>query len=127
MSTDKTPLDVANRMHDIVTLLQRARLPLAEEKITQASIADVLSAKAITFEREFRLSDEDIPDFLLTDGICVEVKLRGQRRSIYRQLERYAAHDKVKGIILATSICMRLPENIHGKLALTTSLSRGWL
>lgn len=127
MSTDKTPLDVANRMHDIVTLLQRARLPLAEEKITQASIADVLSAKAITFEREFRLSDEDIPDFLLTDGICVEVKLRGQRRSIYRQLERYAAHDKVKGIILATSICMRLPENIQGKLALTTSLSRGWL
>lgn len=127
MSTDKTPTQIADKMHDIVTMLQRARLPLSEEKVTQASIEELLTFKGIEFNREFRLSDADIPDFFLADGICIEVKVRGQRKSIYRQLARYAAHEQVKGIILATSVCMRLPENICGKLALTTSLSAGWL
>lgn len=127
MTIDKTPSQIVDQMHDLVTLLQRARLPLTDEKITQASIADVLSNKGIKFSREHNLSSEDIADFLLDGGICIEVKLRGQRKSIYRQLERYAAHEKVKGIILATSVCMRLPDNIHGKMALTTSLSTDWL
>lgn len=127
MSTEKTPAQIANQMHDIVTLLQRARFPLSEEKVTQASIGELLALKEFNFSREFRLSDEDIPDFFLAGGICIEVKVRGQRKSIYRQLARYAAHDQVKGIILATSVCMRLPDNICGKLALTTSLSAGWL
>lgn len=120
--------DIEARTRHLVALIQRHRFDLSDEKRLQAQIEEVLTANAITFEREKRLSALDIPDFLVAGGITIECKLRGARKiEIFRQLSRYAAHAEVSALILASNIAMGLPPDILGKPLYAASTSRGWL
>lgn len=111
---------------ELVRVLQTHRLPLTDEKRTQAQLAEVFNAAKIPFEREVHLAEGDIVDFMVGD-IALEIKIKGQRRAIFRQLERYASHPRVGVILLATAVAMHLPAEIKGKPALVASLSQGWL
>lgn len=112
----------------LVALIQRHRFDLSTEKRLQADIEQIMTANQIQFEREKRLNDDDIPDFLVAGGIVIECKLRGARKmDIYRQIARYAKHPDVNGIILASNIAMGLPPEIDGKPVYAASTSRGWL
>jgi hypothetical protein len=113
----------------IIQHLSRFAFPMHSEKETQAEIAKALTKGGFVFEREKRLSAEDIPDFLVKDGIVIEVKLRTgiSKMNIYRQLERYSRHETVKEIILVSNITMGLPPEINGKPAYFLSLGRAWL
>ncbi|MDQ7981885.1 hypothetical protein QYH69_32195 [Paraburkholderia sp. SARCC-3016] len=113
-------------MREIKDIIERHRLPLNDEKVTQAAIANALGLAGMKFEREVRLSDEDIVDFMI-GRVAVEVKIKGAKAAIYRQLERYAEHERVASILLVTSRSMHLPALINGKPTLVASLSRGWL
>lgn len=94
----------------------------------QAGIEEIFLAKSFDFEREKRLSPTDIPDFVLAGGLVVECKVRGARKmDIFRQLTRYASHDSVKSIILASNITMGLPVEISGKPIYAVSMARGWV
>lgn len=115
----------ALRAH-IIELLTSHRLSLSDEKDLQAEISDVFEAAALDFEREVRLGAHDIVDFMV-EGIAVEVKIKGSRRAIYRQLERYCGYDAVAGIVLATNVPMALPIDICGKPTAIAHLGRGWL
>lgn len=117
----------------LVRHLRGYRIGLSNETgIAQREIAEALAAGGFSFEREVRLGPGDIVDFLVPagegGGIALEVKLKGhQKRAIFRQLERYAAHQPVAGIVLASNIAMGLPEAIGGKPCWFVSLGRGWL
>ena len=129
----------------LVRLLSRTRVDLASEKVMQSGIGVALASAGIPFERERRLSTEDIPDFLIptpgvhtpclrapTQWIAVECKLKGRgvgprKIDIYRQIERYARHPEVAAIILASNLSMGLPAEIRGKPVYAASLSKGWL
>lgn len=118
----------------IIDLLERNRLPLADEKQLQERMADVLVADGLYIRREYPLGDGDIVDFLVLSndilplrGVAIEVKIKGARRAIFKQLERYVRHEAVEEIILATNVPMGLPERIGGKAASIASLGRGWL
>ena len=122
----------------LVRLLSRTRVDLSSEKAMQSGIADALTTAGLPFEREYRLSSEDIPDFLipcpreLTRWVAVECKLKGRgggprKIDIYRQIERYARHPKVAAILLASNLSMGLPAEIGGKPVYAASLSRGWI
>lgn len=112
----------------VVTAIRAARCDLSDEKRTQADIAEALTAAGIPFEREFRLAAGDIVDFLAYGAIAVEVKLKGAaKRSIFRQLKRYAEHDAVQAIVLVTNLSMGMPAEIAGKPAYYVSLGRAWL
>lgn len=113
-------------MNRVKAIIERNCLPLNDEKLTQAALANVFAFAGIEFEREVRLSDADIVDFMV-GGIAVEVKIKGAKAAIYRQLERYAQHDCVASILLVSSRSMHLPALINGKPALVASLSRGWM
>lgn len=120
--------DIEARTRQLVVLIQRHRFDLSSEKRLQAQIEEVLTAAGIAFEREKHLSAQDIPDFVVSDGITIECKLRGARKmDIYRQLCRYAAHAEVTALILASNIAMGLPSDIQGKPLYAASTSRGWL
>lgn len=113
----------------IVRLLQRHRFDLSTEKHLQAGVEQALTAAGVAFEREKRLSDRDIPDFLVAGGVVVECKMKNKARKIdvFKQIERYAAHSAVSAIILASNISMGLPPEINGKPVYAASLSRGWI
>lgn len=111
----------------LVTLIQSARLDLSDEKLAQAGMESVLIAAGIPYEREVRLSRADIVDFLIA-GVALEFKLRSStKKAIYKQLCRYAKHDRVTSLLLATSTSMGLPPQIEGKDAYLVKLAEAWL
>ena len=113
-------------MQQIKDFISKNRFPLTDEKETQAKMEKALTAAGFEFEREVRLSEEDTVDFMI-GGVVVEVKLKGSPTAIYRQLERYAKHERVTAVLLVTARSMTLPAQILGKPASVSSLSRAWL
>lgn len=118
----------------IVELLTRHRLTLSDEKKLQEEIAVVLSDDGMLFRREHRLAPGDIVDFFVLyqtevafEGCAIEVKIKGNRRDIFRQCERYCRHDDVCELVLATNVPMGLPADIMGVPVALAALGRGWL
>lgn len=98
-----------------------------DEYRIQASVARVLTAAGIPFQTEFALSATDRVDFLVDGCVAVEVKVRGSRISVLRQLQRYARNDRISGVVLAATrrtLLAGLPKELHGK-PLTGALLRG--
>jgi hypothetical protein len=69
----------------------------------QDGVGAALAAAGVEFEREHRLSERDRPDFLVGGQVVVEVKLKTPRSVVVRQLGRYAEHDLVAAIVLAST------------------------
>lgn len=112
---------------EVLRVLSQYAFSLNDEKKLQAEISEALQAHNINHKREVPLTKKDIIDFLFEDGTGLEIKIKGQRFSIYRQLKRYAENDRISGIVLATAISMGLPSSIEGKPARVFSLSRAHL
>lgn len=94
----------------------------------QAHIADRFAAHGLSCLREYRLSPRDRVDFFdEAKGCAIEVKLKANRRSILRQLTRYAEHDAVKTIVLVSGTAMALPPAIDGVPLYFVSVGRAWL
>ena len=110
----------------VISLLSRLRLPLSDEKKLQAALAEEFDRAGIVHEREARLSVGDVTDFLI-GRMVVEVKIKGAKRAIYRQLERYALHDAVQELVLVTNVPMGMPEEINGKPVYVLNLAKAWL
>lgn len=115
-----------NLRAQIVHLLTSHRLPLSDEKQLQQAMAAVFEAAGLPYEREVRLNDGDIVDFMVA-LTAVEVKIKGNRRDIFRQVERYCGHASVHDLVLATNVPMSLPSPICGKPVSVAHLGRGWL
>ncbi len=111
----------------LIKLLTSHPWPLSDEKQLQVAIMSALAAGGFeNLRREWRLGATDIVDFMVGD-IGIEVKIKGARRAIFRQVERYCAYDDVQGVILATNVPMALPPEINGKPTAIAHLGRGWL
>lgn len=114
-------------LRPLIELLKAARLDVSDEKRTQRDMAEVFDGRGIEYQREVRLSKADIVDFMV-HGIALEVKLKGaNKRDVFRQLERYAEHESVNALVLASNITMGLPTEINGKPIYFIHLGRGWL
>lgn len=115
----------------ICRLLASGRFDLTTEKAAQVDIHGLLIAMlppGFDVEREARLSAGDIPDFLIAGQVVVEIKIsRSSNVDTLRQLVRYAAHDKVRSLILASNRAVGVPREINGKPARFVSLGRAWL
>jgi hypothetical protein len=99
----------------VTLVLRRARLRVSSERALQESIRDALVAFAgDAVKREVSLSPADRPDFMIYD-IAIEAKIKFPKRSIYRQVERYAMHERVGAIILVSATAMGMPAAINGK------------
>ncbi|MEZ0262041.1 MAG: hypothetical protein ACAH80_13615 [Alphaproteobacteria bacterium] len=115
------------KVEKLLPIIRSARLDLSNEKRAQEGLAEVFDVCLVAFRREVRLSAGDIPDFMVGD-VAVELKLKGARKmDIYRQLCRYAKHDCVKHIVLATNVTMGLPPQLEGKPVYFISLGQAWL
>lgn len=108
-------------------ILECRRFTLGDEKLLQAEMERLFTGEQMPFEREKALGNGDICDFFIAGAVAVEVKIKGGRNAIYRQCERYCAHDEVKALVLATNVAMALPSHINGKPAFVALLGAGWL
>ncbi len=110
----------------IITALKNKRITVENEKKTQQEIYDILLEADYNVKDEYRLSDQDIPDFFI-DGIAIEVKIKGNSRKIYKQCERYAMHNAVTQLLLITNKSMGFPPEINGKPCYVLNIGRAWL
>jgi hypothetical protein len=133
-------VDLAER---VTAFLRRQPFPLGTEMILQANMAVALKAGGFVFERERRLArpedsgvsrtqpKADIADFFLPcdggNGVVVEVKIKGSRRALLDQCERYCQSPDTAVLVVATNLALGFPESLHGKPCFVASLGRGWL
>jgi len=112
---------------NLFKMITSSPIMVTTEKEVQSELEGLLIKNSISNQREFKLSDKDIPDFMLDDGTIIEVKIKGPKRSIYRQIERYAKDDKVKTIVLITNRSLGFPSEINSKPCYVINLSLAWL
>lgn len=90
------------------------------ERELQEHVAGVLERRFPT-QREHALSRRDRPDFIVEIyglTIAVEVKVAGAHNAVLRQLGRYAEHDGIAAIVLASgkrTLLAGVPRLIHTK------------
>lgn len=114
-------------INDIDRIISKKRFHGHNEKALQSSIAECLRKEAIPFNAEHRLDDNNIVDFMFKGGIAMEVKIKGNKRAIYDQLERYSRFPEVEKIILITSQSIVLPLSINQKQVHIINLNKAWI
>lgn len=125
MNQIEIDLQLEENIKLLLERLSKRRFSIHDEKRLQVELMTSMSALH-GVKSEFGLNAKDIIDFFW-EGIGVEVKVKGGKKQIYRQLERYASHHSVKAIVLVTSLTMGLPKTIQGKPAYLIKLSQAWL
>ncbi|MCW1844172.1 hypothetical protein [Prosthecomicrobium hirschii] len=99
---------------DIIRKVVRThRWRLEDEKVLQGDLHVEFVAAGLSVEREVRLSPRDIIDFRI-GAIGIEVKIKGSKRDIYRQIERYCGHGVLSSIVLIMNAPVGMPAEISG-------------
>lgn len=115
----------------LLAALKGKRFDLQDEKVLQRQVAEALDAAHLVFQREVRLSPNNIIDFLVADrgwaDIGIEVKLKGSPKAIYAQCLRYCQFAEVGQLLLLTNKAIHLPATIHNKPAHVLNLGLAWL
>lgn len=109
-------------------LLAHYQIMGVAESVVQNQIERALRQEGVSFEREVELAPGDRIDFMV-GSIGIEVKTKGTRPQIIRQLARYVSNDRVEGIILAATsrrILKSVPDEITG-MPVTKHLLQGRL
>ena len=118
-------------IEDVLHILSNRRFVLHDEKLLQDEIYNALLTKIYKndIKKEYHLDDknESIIDFLVYGHIGIEVKIKGQKRAIYRQCERYCSFDDIQQLILFTNVSMGFPEQINDKDCYLINMSKAWL
>lgn len=113
--------------HEIAAVPARTRVTAVREADAQEQIARSLTEAGIECAREVCLGPRDRLD-VLARTTAIEVKTaRVQPASLWRQLQRYAAHDEVEHIVVASTLHMKLrdlPPEIGGVPVTSVMLHR---
>lgn len=119
----------ADYLRLVADVIGNTRFAFTTELDLQEGLVQLFEMRKFAFEREAVLSPTDRIDFLLPDGIGVEVKIDRSLTSVTRQLFRYAKHDRISGLILVTSRIrlLNLPSQLNGKTVLAVDLLRSVL
>lgn len=113
---------------DFILKFKNTRFNFQTEKQTQAELEQKLLQLQCIFDREPYFDEKNIPDFFFPEtGLCVEIKIKGGRKQIYKQLERYSNFDQVKHILLMTNKSMLLPAVINQKPTSILNMGKAWL
>lgn len=85
----------------------------------QHALAKTLTDAGVNYVREWDAKPYGRVDFYC-DGIAIELKIKGAKAAIRRQLRRYAEHQKITSVILLTTRrqLMGPAQIVNGKLQL---------
>lgn len=94
---------------------RRYRAPMDELRL-QEEIAQVLDAHGHGYAREVALGPGERIDFLIEGALGLEIKVQGSAMEVTRQLLRYAAHERITGLVLFTTRTqIVVPPELSGK------------
>lgn len=99
------------KLSALVAALRKYRIPQSSEEAAQHAIEQALTREGFRIEPQKVLSAGERID-IFTDGIAIEIKVKGGRTAIYRQLERYARIETVTGLLLVTGIAWPLVSDV---------------
>jgi hypothetical protein len=107
-------------------VLETHRFRYSSERDLQTGIEQVLRAAGLSPQREAALGDAGTIDFLV-DGLGIEIKVKGSRVEVTRQVHRYLQHASIAALMLVTTRAelARLPATISGKRVFTHHLTSG--
>ena len=114
-------------MERIIEAISQLRAPLQQgEYDLHRLVMDALDEGGIPWEHEVRLAPRCRID-LMCGGVGIEIK-RGavDKARILEQLRRYAACERVEGLILVTEKTVPVPHTIGGKPVRLICLNRLW-
>lgn len=111
---------------EIAAILSRKRFTLSTEKDVQAEIDQVLRATVPEHKREVVLDDKNTIDFMV-GTIGIEVKIKGNKSAIFKQLQRYAEFDEINELIFVTSKAVGIPPTLNNKSIYVVNMSKAWL
>lgn len=111
----------------ILEVLENVRITARHEDEAQEQIQEALTAAGIDCEREVRLSTRDRVD-VLAGRVVIEVKTSPtQVERLWRQVQRYADHDEVDAVIVASTLfrnLVRLPDELAGTPVIGINIGR---
>lgn len=117
---------IVKQIKEIKQAIEGVSYNLADEKEMQEAMYENL--KELGFVREYRLQKGQIIDFYReSDGIGIEVKVKGQVTAIFRQCKKYCKNEKISIFILVTAKSMGFPVEIEGKSCYYISISKSML
>lgn len=110
-------------------LFDNVRFRFTNEIELQSGVQQVFERSKIGFVREKSLNAKDRPDFLVEDGIAIEIKIQGTFAQAVRQIDRYAKHSAVRSILVIGSPVWinRIPLVIGGKPVHTIRITESLL
>lgn len=102
---------------EIVAILSKYRMPSVNEAAVQVAILRAFEAEHVTYVRECDLGVGIGRIDFYCGGCGVEVKTRGGRNDVLRQLGRYMDCDLVTGLVLVTTrnSLRAMPDTLGGK------------
>lgn len=110
----------------IAQVIAAARINLTSEATAHRDVMAALTAAGIDACPEARLTASERID-VLCGPVGVEIKVGGSRRSIWRQLCRYAALPEIEALVLATGTAWPGTPSVDGVPLSVADMSRGWL
>jgi len=101
----------------ICALLSRYKFNYQNERLLQDGIESIFKDKKIQYKRELHINRKDRPDFIVTGGIAIEVKIKGSQSQFLRQASRYLLDENITGlIIIGTPYWISsVPTGLHNK------------
>jgi hypothetical protein len=113
-------------INKIMSIVSSYNYASNNEKELQLLIYNSLIKHNINVEREYNLAPYGNIDFFY-NGIGFELKIKGQKKAIYRQCRDYCEHEDIKSLVLLTvATSMGLPEEINNKKCYVFSINRGF-
>lgn len=124
--------------HDrLVAEIARFRLPLTDEKTLQAAVEGILIHARLLYRREVPVKG-GIVDFMTgpalessdwppLGAVGVELKIKGGKRDIYRQVQRYCEDPRIGRLLVVAGLALALPTEICGKPVTILNIAKAWL
>lgn len=115
-------------IEQVLAAVVHYRFRYADERELQDGLEQAFELAGLGLVREARLSAQERPDFLV-GRIAVEVKVKGDMRSLAAQVARYCRLSMVDGVVVVTSRVrhLRLPATIEGKPVAVVELASAGL
>lgn len=112
----------------VIKTLKKLRINgISEEYEIQDKVAEALKCNNISFKKEYKLGPKSRIDFLVVDGIGIEIKKsKPNRANVIRQLQRYANFNEITALILVIERSMDIPTFINSKPCFSIGLNKQW-